>query len=95
MERLTITSTLLLLLPVLLDVSNATINSSLRNARRKQRIAARHKQAEITNAISEQQHRRASIEIIAGSDNYYADQEEEELDQQALLLQQKRRNNLR
>ena len=94
MERLTIISTLLLLLVLLLDVSNATINSSLRNARRKQRIAARHKQAEITNAISEQQHRRASIEI-AGSDNYYADQEEEELDQQALLLLQQRRNNLR
>ena len=93
MERLTITSTLLLLLVLLLDVSNATINSSLRKARQEQRIAARHKQAEITNAISEQQHRRASIEI-AGSDNYYADQEEE-LDQQALLLLQQRRNNLR
>ena len=91
MERLTIISTLLLLL--LLDVSNATINSSLRKARQEQRIAARHKQAEITNAISEQQHRRASIEI-AGSDNYYADQEkeEEEFDQQVL---QQRRNNLR
>ena len=92
MERLTTTSSLLLLL-LLLDVSNATINPSLRNARRKQRIAARHKQAEITNAISEQQHRRASIEI-AGSDNYYADQEEE-LGQQAVLLLQQRRNNLR
>ena len=91
MERLTTTSSLLLLL-LLLDVSNATINPSLRNARRKQRIAARHKQAEITNAISEQQHRRASIEIA--SDNYYAglQEEEEELDQQVL---QQRRNNLR
>ena len=93
MERLTIISTLLLLLVLLLDVSNATINSSLRKARQEQRIAARHKQAEITNAISEQQHRRASIEI-AGSDNYYADQEEE-LGQQAVLLLQQRHNNLR
>ena len=95
MERLTIISTLLLLLVLLLDVSNATINSSLRNARRQQRIAARHKQAEITNAISEQQHRRASIEIASESDIYYADQEKVELDQQALLLLQQRRNNLR